>query len=165
MPEVKVSHPTISGDDAKKRPRREPVPDGQYAAIIMGAPLGGTSTSPPLQKLSIEFQVLYAINEDKSHDDTYKGRRVYQDYILEHDAANQEWSEKRRWQLRMLLDASEIPFTDSGFNSDHLVNKTVLITVYTKAGKERDADTGEIIQFTNIKRVDSLTQIADSEIL
>jgi hypothetical protein len=158
MPEVKVTHSALTSDDARKAPKREPIPPGTYQAIIVSAPAGATRHTPPLAKVSVEFQILFAIAEDKSHDETHQGRRVYQDYILEPEAAKPDMNEIRRYELRMLLDAAEVEYTDAGFNTDHLVNKNAIITVKHRKGRQADDD-GNYPIFTNVVKVDTATPV------
>ena len=137
MPQVKVTHEKLTSEDSKTAPVRVPIPPGNYHALIMAAQLRATRGTPPLQKVSVEFQLIYGIEEDGTgHDETSQGRRVYQDYILEHDDRYADISAQRRYELRMLLDATDIAFTDEGFNTDHLHNKSVVITVRHRKAKE-----------------------------
>jgi hypothetical protein len=161
VPQVNIKHQNIKGDGAKKPPKRDPVPEGTYAAIIMKAPLKATNHDTPLAKIAVEFQLLYTINEDGSKDDSIKSRRVFQDFILEPDDAMPDMSATWLYELRMLLDATGVEFTDEGFNSDHLVNKSVRITVKQRSGGLDDD--GEPRIFTNVKKIDSLDGSADDE--
>lgn len=158
MPEVKITHAGITSEDAKTAPKREPVPEGTYQAVIVSAPSGATNHKPPLAKVSVEFQLLYAVNEDGSQDDSHQGRRCYQDYILEPEPAKPDMNEIRRYELRMLLDAAEVEYTDEGFNTDHLVNKNVIITVKHRKGRQQDED-GNYPIYTNVVKVDSAVPV------
>lgn len=165
MPEVKVTHKGLTSDEAKEAPKRTPVPAGNYHAIIMGAALKMTKGAPPLQKVSVEFQLLYGIEENGSgHDEGSQGRRVWQDYIVEDDDRYPDISETRRHELRQLLDATEIAFTDSGFNSDHLLNKSVVITIRHRKGDRADED-GNFPIFTNVVKVDTAEAVAADDLV
>lgn len=160
MPQVKVTHDSLSSDNAKEAPRREPVPPGEYVAVIAAAPLGVTKGQPPLQKLSVEFHILYGCTEPK--DTTHEGRHVYQDFILEKDPRMPDLSQQRRRELRMMLDATGVAFSDDGFNTDHLVTKVVKITIRHRRGKQADAD-GNLPTFTNVVKVDTAEAVDTSD--
>lgn len=160
MPQVKVTHDSLSSDNAKEAPRREPVPPGEYVAVIAAAPLGVTKGQPPLQKLSVEFHILYGCTEPK--DTTHEGRHVYQDFILEKDPRMPDLSQQRRRELRMMLDATGVAFSDDGFNTDHLVTKVVRITIRHRRGKQPDAD-GNLPTFTNVVKVDTAETVDTSD--
>jgi hypothetical protein len=166
VPEVKVTHRDLKSDDAKTAPKRTPVPPGIYHALIMSASLKMTKGSPPLQKLSVEFQLLFGVGEEGSteHDETHQGRRVYQDYILEDDERWPDISAQRRYELRQLLDATEIAFTDTGFNSDHLINKNVVITVRHRKSDQQDED-GNYRVFTNVVKVDTAEAVDSADLV
>lgn len=162
MPEVKISHDKLTDPEAAaKPPKRDPVAPGVYIAVIMGAPLGVTKGAPPLRKLSCEFQIL----NDEKGGVSEQGRRVFQDYILEKHPSQTDLNAQRRWELRMLLDAAGVPYTDDGFNSDHLVTKTVKITVRHRPGKEIDEETGKVNVFTNVVKVDTTEDIKEEDLV
>ena len=117
MPQVKVTHDSLTDEGAKDAPKREPVPQGDYIASIAAAPLGLTKSAPPLQKISVEFHILYACTEPK--DTTQEGRHVYQDYILEKDPRQPDMTQQRRRELRMLLDAHELHHGTAAFAQRH----------------------------------------------
>jgi hypothetical protein len=160
MPQVKVTHDSLSSDNAREAPRREPIPPGDYVATIAAAPLGITKGSPPLQKISVEFHILYACTEPK--DTTHEGRHLYQDYILEKDPRTPDLSQQRRRELRMMLDATGVSFTDEGFNTDHLVMKVVKISVKHRKGKQPD-ENGNLPTFTNVVKVDTAETVDTSD--
>lgn len=161
MPEVKVKHDKLTDPDAaNKPPKRDPVAPGVYVAIIMAAPMGVTKGAPPLSKMSVEFQILH---NDKN-DALEQGRRVFQDYILEKDPATADLNAQRRWELRMLLDAAGVAYTDDGFNTDHLLTKTVKITVRHRNGKQVDEE-GKLPVFTNVVKVDTAEEISDEDLV
>jgi hypothetical protein len=162
MPEVAIKHPAMDSEDAKKAPKREPVDPGEYAAVIVNAPLGVTRGVPPLQKISVNFQLIHKINEDGSIEAKWAGRRVFQDYILEPDPSNSFLDEQRRYELRMLLDASGIVYTPTSFNNEHLDNKPVRIVVRHRTGKEKDED-GKLMVFSNVVKVDCPASEAGSD--
>lgn len=161
MPEVKVKHDKLTDPDAAtKPPKRDPVAPGVYIALIQAAPMGVTKGSPPLSKMSVEFQLLH---NDKN-DTAEAGRRVFQDYILEKDPTKTDLNAQRRWELRMLLDAAGVPYTDDGFNTDHLLTKTVKITVRHRNGTQVDED-GKLPVFTNVVKVDTTEEIKDEDLV
>jgi hypothetical protein len=110
--------------------------------------------------MSVEFQILH--NDKK--EETEAGRRVFQDYILEKDPAKPDLNAQRRWELRMLLDAAGVPYTDEGFNTDHLLTKTVKITVRHRNGTQVDED-GKLPVFTNVVKVDTTEEIKDEDLV
>lgn len=160
MPQVKISHPSITDDSAKAPPPRDPIPPGIYHAIIMSAVQGITNNSPPQVKLTVEYQILF---EDATHNDALAGRRVFQQYVLE-PVPNPQLAALHRHELRQLLDATGIPYTDDGFNSDHLQTKVVKITVRQKTGTQAGAD-GVLPVFTNVIRVDTAEVFEEGAIL
>jgi len=161
MPEVKIKHDKITDQDATtKPPKRDPVAPGVYIATIMGAPMGVTKGAPPLSKMSVEFQILH---NDKN-DATEAGRRVFQDYILDKDPVKTDLNAQRRWELRMLLDAASVPYTDESFNTDHLPTKTVKITVRHRNGTQVDED-GKLPVFTNVVKVDTTEEIKEEDLV
>lgn len=165
MAKVKVTHPKLTSDDAKEAPKREPVPPGKYHAIIMNVQEGSTKHATPLSKVSVEFQLLFGLGADgKQHDETHKGRRVYQDYILEHDPSMTDLSDQRRWELVMLLDGAGVEYDDSGFDTDHLKEKTVIITVRHREGTKTDDDGNKMI-FSNVTKVDSAEAVGEDDIV
>lgn len=165
MAKVKVTHPKLTSDDAKEAPKREPIPPGRYCAMIMKAAEGSTKHTTPLSKISVEFQILYGLGEDgQGHDETHLGRRVYQDYILEHDPTMEDLSEQRRWELVMLLDGAGVDYDDDGFDPDHLKEKTVIITVRHREGTKTDDDGNKRI-FSNVTKVDSTEAVSADDIV
>jgi len=164
VPEVKITHPSITSDDAKTAPKREPVPAGTYHAVVVSAPAGATRHHPPLAKVSVEFQILFSVGDNGAHDETHQGRRVYQDYILEPEESKPDMSEIRRYELRMLLDAAEVEYTDSGFNTDHLINKTLVITVRHRKGNKQNDD-GTFPIFTNVVKVDTAKSVDEADLV
>jgi hypothetical protein len=164
VPEVNVTHESLSGSDATTAPKREPVPPGLYKALIMSCPLGTTRGTPPLQKISAEFQLLHQVMEDEKIDDSVSGRRVYQDFILEKDPSYPSLDSTRRYELRMLLDATGTPFTDKGFNTDHVVNKTVMITVRHRTGRQPD-EHGNLPVFSNVVKIDTAEKVNEEDLV
>lgn len=164
MPEVKVTHQSITDDEAKKPPKRDPVPQGYYHATIVEAKQRSTNHKPPLAKISVEFQILFQTDENgEDKDGAHQGRRVYQDYILEPEDGKPDMNDIRRYELRQFLDATGIPYTDDGFNTDHLAGKTVLILVKHRTGKQADED-GNFPTFTNVRRVDSVGPVSADDL-
>jgi hypothetical protein len=164
MARVAVTHKALTGDDATTAPKREPVPPGKYHAIIMNVAEGSTKHKAPMSKISVEFQIVYRIAEDNSHDDQHQARRVYQDFILEDDESMPDLSEQRRYELRMLLDACDIPFDDAGFDTDDLKEKPVIITVRHREGNSLDDDGNKRV-FSNVVKVDSAEAIAAEDLV
>ena len=164
MPEVNVTHDALSGEDATTAPKREPVPPGLYKAVVMSCPLGTTKGAPPLQKISAEFQIIHLIGENKEIDDKDSGRRVYQDFILEKDPSYPSLDSVRRYELRMLLDATGTPFTDKGFNTDHIVNKSVVITVRHRTGRQPD-EHGNLPVFSNVVKIDTAEEVNEDDLV
>lgn len=165
MAKVKVTHPNLKGDEAKKPPRRDPVPPGWYHAQIMNISEGATKGNNPLAKITAEFQILFGVDENgEGQDTTSKGRRVYQDFILEADPSMQDISEQRRYELRMLLDACNVEFDEDGFDTDDLQEKVVVIKVTHRKGDKTDEDGNQMI-FTNVRRIDSAEKIDDEDVV
>ena len=159
MPQVKITHQNITDDSAKEAPPREAIPPGIYHALIMAA-VGGITTGTNLVKLTIEYQLLF---EDATHNDALAGRRVFQQYVLE-PVPDPNMAALHRHELRQLLDATGIPYTADGFNSDHLLTKTVKITVKQKTGKVAD-EAGKLPVFSNVVRVDTAETVAEGDIV
>lgn len=170
MAVVRVKHPGIGTDDAKKPPKREPLPEGDYEATIMAANPGATNGSPPVQKVSVEFQILHAIKEDGSIEfESCAKRRAFQDYVLEPDERYPDMNETRRWEVQQLVDATGIPFElENGllaFDTDHLQGKIVRITIRHRKGRDIDEATGQPKIFTNVTKVDSAEDPAEGDIV
>lgn len=165
MAKVKVTHKGLTSEEAKEAPKREPVPPGQYHTLICNVSEGATRHSTPLSKISVEFQIIFMVGEDGQQDETHQGRRVYQDFILEHDEGMPDLSEQRRWELVMLLDACNAEYDDEGFDPDDLKEKKVLITVRHREGKEDDPVTGQKRIFTNVVKVDSTEPVEEGDLI
>jgi hypothetical protein len=169
MPEIETEFEgSLRGDDAKKIPRREPLPDGIYDAMVMNVAMGVTKQNPPKKKISVEFQVLC---EAKSKDEAGKGRRVWQDYIIQ-GSSDPFDGQRDRALLVQFLDAAGIEYTDKSFNTDHLLSKIVRITVRNKKGTQPDNQgrpptdpnwDGPI--FTNVWHVDTAEEISSADIV
>lgn len=163
MPEVKVTHKNITGEETKTAPKREPVPPAEYVAMIMAAPQGVTRGAPPLMKISVEFQIMYRA-EDKNEEQ--QGRRVFQDYVLEDDPSNSDMSKQRAYELRMLLDATGVPYNDAGFNTDHLIGKTAKVTIRHRTGRPDPANPGAPVPvFSNVVKVDTTETVNTDELV
>lgn len=164
MAKVTIKHDGINDPDAKIPPKRTPVPAGQYAAIIASVKSGATKKH--LAKITVEYQLLYGITEADPHSEIHKGRRVWQDYVLEPDDDYPDISQRRRFELRQLLDECDVTIDDDGsFDTDHLDQKPVVITVRHRPGSEKDPDTGEVPVFTNVVRVESSEQVAEDDLI
>jgi hypothetical protein len=160
--QVKVTHQSITDPDAKKPPKRDPVPEGTYGAIIMKAVVGLTKSEPKLTKVAVEFQILYTVHDDGTTDEALKGRRVFQDFVCEPDESFPDLSSRRRYELVMLLDATGVTYTEDGFDNEHLVSKSALITVRHRDGTKIDEETGKTPVFTNVTKIDSIDAADDS---
>lgn len=163
---VQVTHRSLTSDEAKKAPRRDPVPVGTYHATIMNVSTGTTNHNDnPLMKISVEFQILFSIDpETGEKKEDQRNRRVYQDYILEHDDSRPDLSEQRRYELRQLLDACDADFNDEGFDTDDLQERTVVITVRHRESNKVD-DEGNKRIFTNVSKVDTAEEIAEGDVI
>jgi hypothetical protein len=171
MAKVKVTHPGLTSQEAKDAPKREAVPPGRYHAQIMNVREGSTNHAEPLKKVTAEFQILFMIVEadeeagiEENQDVTHKGRRVYQDYITEPENSSPDLSEQRRWELVQLLDATNAPYDDDGFDTDDLQEKVVIITVRHREGTKTDDD-GKKRVFTNVTKVDTAEAIGDDDLV
>lgn len=164
MAKVTIKHEGINDPDAKVAPKRTPVPPGQYAALIVRVATGATKKH--LAKITVEYQLLYGITEADPHDLAHKGRRVFQDYVLEPDDSYPDISQQRRYELRMLLDACDAEIdADGAFDTDDLDQQSVIITVRHRPGSTPDPDTNEVPIFTNVVRVESAEQVPEDEIV
>lgn len=162
MPDVRVTHDSLSSDDAATPPKREVIPVGTYVALIQDVKPGSTQGTPPLAKITVEFNILH----DENGDDKLQGRRVFQDFILEKESNRESLNQARRYELRQLLDATETPYTDEGFNTDHMLNRTVVITVRHRKGKPRNAEEEKDPPiFTNVTKIDTAEEVTDDDIL
>jgi len=164
MPQVRVAHPNITSDEAAKVPERTLIEPGDYAALIMSVNLGMTRTAKPLAKITVEMQILRSFDDSKAT--VFAGRRVYQDYILEPDESMEDLSKQRAHELRMLLDATGIPFNDEGFNTDHLIAKSVKITIKHRMGRPDPADLAKPVPvYMSVSKVDTLAHISSDQLL
>lgn len=168
MPEVRVKHQGVNSEDAKKPPpRREPVEPGCYHALIMKVGMGTTRYEPVLEKITVEYQILF---RDEDHDETHAGRRVWQDYVVEPTPGDERMSQVRRYELRQLLDATDTPYTEDPetkqgvFNTDHLLNKTVKIWIRHRHGKTPD-EHGKLPVFENVRKVDTAEEADDEDLV
>lgn len=163
MARVPVSHEGLKDPDAAVAPKREPVPEGTYMALITKSVMGSTNKAPVLAKMSVEFQILHAIVNDET-DETCSGRRVFQDYILEPDPRYEDLSKQRRAEIRQLLDATNAPFDENGFDDEDIINKTVKIVVKHRKSREPDAEGNHRI-FTQIDKIDSAEEVAPGDLI
>lgn len=165
MAKVPVKHSDITSDDAKKAPKREPIPIGRYHAVTMKVNQGITGHKPePFAKISVEFQIVAMIGEDGELDESHKGRRVYQDYILEPDEMRPDLSEQWRYELVQLLDACDAEFDEDGFDDDDIKQKRVIISIRHRQGDKTDED-GNTIVFTNVKKVESAEEVSEDDLI
>ena len=155
MPAVKVEH---NVKDATKPPPRQPLPSGNYDALIANSVIGLTKKTG-LDKLTIEYRIVKTTEGDAA----FGGRRVYQDYVLQR-GTDEEMNAREAFRIRQLLDATGITYTtatDGGgfeFNSDQMHNKAVRITVTQRPGTQPNPD-GVIPIFNNVDRVDMAGQL------
>lgn len=165
MAKVQVKHNNITGEDAKQAPKKEPIPIGRYHALTMKVGTGVTNHKPiPFQKISVEYQLIARIEEEGELNEEQKGRRVYQDYILEADESRPELSEQWRYELVSLLDACGAEYDDDGFDTDDISQKQVIITVRHREGDKVNED-GEKMIFTNVKKVESAEQVNEDDLI
>lgn len=161
MARVEVKHGGMTNPEAKKIPPRTPIPSGVYNSLIVGVQNGLTKGTPSLQKITVEFQLLFR-SEDK--DESFKNRRVFQDYVLE-PGSNEEVNQLRRAQLVQLLDATKTPYDDAGFDDEDLKNKPCKITIRSKKGNEVDPITNQPIMFANVVLVDTAEEINQNDLV
>lgn len=165
MPKVQVTHKKLTDPNAKKAPRRDPVPVGRYHSIIMNVSQGTTKHDEPLLKITCEFQLVALIKEEGELEEKgIQGRRVYQDFIIQHSDDMPDMSERWRYELVSLLDATDVEYDDEGFDTDDLMQKPVIITVRHREGDKVD-DNGEPIIFTNVKKVESPEEVDEDELI
>jgi len=137
MPEIRVK---ANVRDAQK-PVRKAIEGGFYDSLIVACKQGIAKTTPAVMKISLEFQIT-----QRSHDQdaTYKGRRVFQDYLIEPLPADPERTARETWRLKQVLDACSVPYkTEDGstiFNTDHIVGKAVKIEVKTYTPNPTEED-------------------------
>lgn len=158
MPQIKVQHDLGKAD---KPPARTPLPPGQYDALIANSTVGLTQSG--LAKFTVEFRIVKTVEGDA----TFGGRRVYQDYIVER-GPEPEMAAREAFRIRQLLDATAIAYTtgDAGFdfNTDHLHNKAVRISVTQRPGKKPNAD-GVVPIFNNVERVDTAQALNEADVI
>lgn len=170
MARVTIKHEGIKDDDATVPPKRDPVPEGNYNALIVAAHQSATSSSPPLAKVAVQFQIVSRLADEGQEappPDAEKdaGRRVFQDYIIEPDPTMPQMNDQRKYELRCLLDAAKVDFDDTGFDTDDLLNKPVKIKVRHRRGTKVDPDTNELPIFTNVRKVESLEEISSDDLV
>lgn len=170
MPEITVKH---NVKDAQP-PQREIIPSGLYHALIIKVTPGLTNFEPKLQTISIEYQITETdpgsvVNEEPI--DKYKGRSVYQDYILE-PGTKAFANAQEAFRMQQLMAATKCPHRplEGGmiaFNTDHLLGKPVKITVIQKTGKLKTGDDPKkpLPVYNNVDRVDSQVEVADEELV
>lgn len=157
MPEIRVKHNIAT---ATEPPRREAVPSGTYEAMIANVVDGATRTTPPRAKITMEFQIV----KDDAGDNKYNGRRVYQDFVIEPGG---EYDDREKWRLKQALEAVKCPYRiEDGctmFNTDHLVGKSVKITIKTAPGKPDPKELEKPVEqrkppqeFSRVERVDTV---------
>ena len=169
MPRVAVNHKSITDPDARRRPVRKLVPEGRYAAIIANAKTGATNNN--LSKITVEFQMTGILDEETNAIETETedakpiiGQRIFQDYLLEEDVRYPDLALVHRYELVRLLEATEAPYDDEGFDTDDLVGKGVLVRVVHREGSKKD-DEGNPMVFANVKDVDSPEPVNESDLV
>lgn len=166
MPEIRVKH---NVKDAQK-PARTIVPPSIYEALIANITDGMTTQSPPRQKITIEYQIIKRVEDGNEE---FKGRRVYQDYIIE--PAGNEGDAREAWRLKQVLDAAGAEYRMEGevtiFNTDHLIGKYVKIEVKKRVGKLTPEQMAMPVEqrpaapeFNRVDRVDSMS-VNESELI
>lgn len=113
-----------------KKPVREPVPEAEYLVRVVSAQEGKTREQKPRLMLRVEFVVLH----DKDLDDTYKGRRIWQNYILEAREGDDSGDVSRKL-LTQLLDAVKASYTEKTFDSEDLLHNKCWVRVRHRKGK------------------------------
>lgn len=169
MPEIKVKHNLKNAD---KPPPREPIPQGDFSALIVSVSTGLTQTKPPLEKFTVEYRLLKWLNkEDATEQEQFSGRRVYQDYVYEPSPTNDEMTKREAFRIRQLLDATGVQYTEQppesgqfAFNSDHILNKSVKIRVSQQRGKTPD-DEGVFPIYNRVNRVDTMEEVAAEDLV
>jgi hypothetical protein len=169
MPEITVKHDVKNAEP----PKRDVLPTGIYHAnIVKLSP--GTKFDPPRMTLTVEFQVTKTdegsiVNEEPA--DKYKGRAVFQDYILE-PGGNQYHDQREAFRIQQMMAATKCPYKDVGggqisFNTDHLMGKAVRISVTQRAGKPDPADPPGTPAplFNNVARIDSAVVVEDKDLV
>lgn len=171
MAKVTVRHPGMGSREAGTPPKRDPVPEGKYAALIMAASVDTANRFvPPVQKIRVEFQLLHRILDDGKVDETGSGRRVFQDFLLAPANDYPDLDQLRRFELVQLLDACHIPRDADGafeIETNDMLQKTVFVHVKNRNGKEkdRDPDTGQLPVFSNVTRIESAEVVEAEELI
>lgn len=167
MPELTVKHKNLDSDEAAQPPpKREPVEQGDYHAVIGSVKPGVTNFEPALEKITIEYKILH----DDKNDTKRQGRSVWQDYITEPDP-DEHKAKRSAYEIRRLFEATGTPFTVdpetklSTFNTDHLINKPVKITVRHRLGNKIDPSTGQFPVFHNVVKVDTVEDVDDEDLV
>ena len=165
MPEVRVNLGNMKDPEAKKVPERAPVKSGVYDALVMEVKPRPTNDTPPLDSLNVEFQLIHGIDPENKDDKdkTFAGRRVWQTFVLGAPASADQWTKDiRRAQLVQFLDAAGVVYTESGFNSDHFLNKTVRITIQQKTVSKK----GEVDKiYTNVVYIDTAAEVDEKDLV
>ena len=164
MPEVRVNLGNMKDPEAKKVPERAPVKSGVYDALVMECKLRPTNDTPPLDSLNVEFQLIHGIDQEtKAKDKTFAGRRVWQTFVLGAPPSSDQWTrDTRRASLVQFLDAAKVVYDESGFNSDHFLNKTVRITVQQKTVSKR-GEPDKI--YTNVVFIDTADDVKEEDLV
>jgi len=188
MAKVVVKMPATMAGSTPAAPERERVPDGEYMALVAKVTEGFTQGSPPIEKIQVEYQIMWRILENNAKDESCEGRRIWQNYIYGLDTSvDQNIVNLRMYELKMLLLATatafeEVPVTDEAgketglvalsFDTDHIVAQpgkeqpTVRIVVANKTSKRKDATGQETTStFTNVTKVDVAQDATDDQLV
>jgi len=160
MPEIRVKH-NVAG--ATQPPARPAIPPAIYEALIANVTDGMTTMSPPRMKITIEYQL---VKRAEDGNEEFKGRRVYQDYIIE--PGGNDMDAREAWRLKQVLDAVKCVYRmedeQTIFNTDHLIGKYVKIDVRKRIGKLKPEEMALPVEkrpappeFNRIDRVDSIS--------
>jgi hypothetical protein len=169
MAKIVATMPDV-GNPSSEPPRREPVPPGDYAVMLVSVKDGfKEGVTPPIATVTLEFQILHQILADASIDDKLKGRRVWQQYVCAEDPnVDSGINALRGYELKQMIAATRTPHEILGqnsisFDSDDIMKNapTLKITVVNKTktfddGVEMDGKkkTKERT-FSNVQRIDT----------
>lgn len=165
MARVEVRHKGLTDPGAKAKPVREVVPEGKYSAMLHE--VKGGATRSHMAKITCEFIVLGRVDEDTGEvnkGDKFTSRRVFQDFILERNEEYADLSDRWRYELVMLLDATGCPYDDDGFDDNDLKGKAVLITVKHREGDKKDDDGNPLI-FPNVTLIEDPEPVSEDDLV
>jgi hypothetical protein len=173
MAKANVTLSGLGSPPPTEPPKREPIPVGQYLAMIVGVKDGFTNSTPPLDKVTVEYQILHAVLADGKTDEKHKGRRLWQDYIYKHDpSVDDNFNAQRLYDLKMMLLATETPHDETGFDTDDIGKKNNMVYVWV-THRNKTVDDGvdsdgkkktRTMTFTNVQKIDTAKAV-DAESL